>query len=81
MTGAQILEIGASASGFLTQESDGFRFLAVKNSFLPLDGQMFASPEAALRAIAASLFAEPPPSRLRAERSHSPSATTEKVEK
>jgi hypothetical protein len=77
MTGAQILQIGANASGFLTQESDGFRFLAMKNSFLPLDGQIFDSPEAALRAIAASLFAERPSLRP----THSPSATLEKVEK
>jgi hypothetical protein len=44
----------------LTQEGDGFRFLAVKNALRPLDGQKFDSPENALRAIAASLFLETP---------------------
>ena len=69
MTAAQISEIGANASGFLMQESDGFRFLAVKNPFLPLDGRMFESQEAALRAIASSLFGDSPSSTFRAEQS------------
>ena len=60
MTGAPPLDIGADATGVLTQESDGFRFLAVKNALRPLDGQKFDSPENALRAIAASLFPETP---------------------
>jgi hypothetical protein len=89
MTEAPFRDIGANATGILTQESDGFRFLAVKNAFLPLDGQKFDSPENALRAIAASLFLEPPsffesgflwaPSRP--EPSHSLSAPLEKTEK
>jgi hypothetical protein len=58
MTGAPPLDIGADATGVLTQEGDGFRFLAVKNALRPLDGQKFDSPENALRAIAASLFLE-----------------------
>jgi len=69
MTAAQISEIGANASGFLMQESDGFRFLAVKNPFLPLDGRMFESQEAALRAIASSLFGDSQSSTFRAEQS------------
>jgi hypothetical protein len=66
MTGARN-EIAANASGFLTQESEGLRFLAVKSSFRPLDGQIFDSPEAALRAIAASIFAELPSSAFPTE--------------
>jgi hypothetical protein len=89
MTGSPLGEIGANATGFLTQESDGFRFLAVKNALLPLDGQKFDSPENALRAIAASLFLEPPffsdtgflSAPLRTQPSHSLSAPLEKTEK
>jgi hypothetical protein len=86
---APVGDIGANASGILTQEGDSYRFLAVKNALLPLDGRIFDSPETALRAIAASLFQEPPSvshsgsllAPFRSEPSRSLSAKLEKTEK
>jgi hypothetical protein len=89
MARAPIGEIGANATGILTQESDGFRFLAMKNALRPLDGQKFDSPETALRAIAASLFLETPDfshggflsAPFRTQTSNSLHASLEKAEK
>ncbi|WP_294541354.1 hypothetical protein [uncultured Rhodoblastus sp.] len=89
MPAAPVRDIGADVSGILTQEGDGFRFLAVKNALASLDGKIFDSPENALRAIAASLFQEPPSlshrdflaAPFRSERSRSFQAKLEKLEK
>jgi hypothetical protein len=47
---AYLVEVGPQAVGVVTQESDGYRFFAMKNSFRALEDQIFDSAEKARKA-------------------------------
>jgi len=58
---AYIVEVGPQAVGVVTQESDGYRFFAIKNSFRALEDRTFDSAEKA-RSAAVDLYRDADPS-------------------
>jgi hypothetical protein len=59
---AYLVEVGPRAVGVVLQESDGYRFFAIKNSFRALEDRIFDSAEKA-RSAALALDREADPSR------------------
>ncbi len=59
---AWLIEVGPHVAGLVTDEPDGYRFVAIRNSFRPLDGRFFDSADEA-RSAALDLYREADPPR------------------